>query len=146
MSDPAVHDFLAKAHAAAMAMLENASYVQGELDAVSLSDGHRARAEEVCLALLGAKHDVVHDLSEMDDLLAAGEAPKVLRARAERIADRLRGEASGLHALVLELQEARGSDVGKTLAYVLVSESAANILRAIHEASEALAAIPSGGD
>ncbi len=136
---------MAKAHAAAMAMLENASYVQGELDAVMMSAEHRARTEAVCQSLLGAKHDVIHDLSEMDDLLAAGAAPSVLRARGERIVGQLREEAAGLDGLVAELRAVSALDVGRKLAYVLIAESAANVLRAIHETAEALAAIPSGG-
>ncbi len=145
MSDPTVHDFMAKARACALVMAENASYVQGELDAVVLSAEHRARTEAVCQSLLGTKHDVIHDLSEMDNLVAAWEAPSVLRARGERIAGRLREEAAGLDGLVAELRAVSALDVGRKLAYVLIAESAANVLRAIHETDEALAAIPSGG-
>ena len=50
-------------------MLDNALYIKGEVDNVDMSKKLRADTEQICESLIGTKHDIIHELSELDDVL-----------------------------------------------------------------------------
>ncbi len=139
-----VHAFMSRAHTCAMVLLGNASYIEKELDAVRISDERRAETGLVCQTLIGTKHDIVTEVSEMHDLLGEAAAPTVILERAERIVRWFQEDMGKLNALVMGLATDMEADPGSAGAYVLVAESASNILSAFKETVEALACLQAG--
>lgn len=119
-------------------MLANAMYVERELPNVKLSPELRERTERVFSTLVGTKHDVYSELAEYDDLVDAGAPEAELDRRLERMVRWLGEDVDELDSLVRALEDAHRDDPGVTAAYVLVTESAANVLRAFAAARDAV--------
>ena len=51
-----------------MQMLENAAYIEQELPKIEIAEEGRRQILEVCSALVGTKHDVITELSDLEDL------------------------------------------------------------------------------
>jgi len=116
-----------------MIMLETASYIQAELPHVQISDELQSQAKEVTDALIGTKHDVISELFELDDLLrATPPSSSEIASRLNRIIRWLWEDVSRMHELVMALDSAKKQDPAFALAYVLVAESAANVLNAFN--------------
>lgn len=136
MATSQLQAFLSTAATAAHDMLANATYVQGELPMLGLAESLRTPIAAACSALIGTKHDVVSELAELRDLAEPATSTLVQR-RVERIARWLAEDLPQLHAVVESLDAARGSDAIAATVYVLVAESAANVLRAVGKAATA---------
>ncbi len=122
---------MTEAHNCAMEMLANASYIQKELPNVDMPDSLRAMTEKVCSGLVGTNFDIVSELSELDELLGAPESEtRVIDTRVNRIVAWLRDDINQMHELVTALDSASKEDSAYALAYMLVAESGANILKA----------------
>ena len=104
-------------HAAASAMRANAAYVRQHLGEVALSDEHRA----LVLALCSSWEVLYFDL--IDDELGAGLAERWTR-----------GVIEEQHRVVNVLDAVVRGDPLAASAYVLVSEGAANVLKAYRRA------------
>ncbi len=137
MTESAMRDFLEAAHDCAMAMLGNASYVQGELPNVEIAKKLRSRIESVCSSMIGTKHDIITELSEMDELLSSDPVSPQVSVRVDRIVKWLGEDVSALHRLVTDLKTACQRDSACGSAYVLVMESATNIVSAFNRAKAA---------
>jgi hypothetical protein len=84
----------------------------------------REQTEKVCGDLIGTKHDVVHEAFELDDLLESNASEERTLARIDFIGRLLHEDIKiKLHRVVKSIQAA-----GDTIAYVLVAESATDIL------------------
>jgi hypothetical protein len=131
----------------AMEMLENAQFIEAELPNVALPRKLRARTLKVTSSLVGTKHDIISELFKFDELRNSGAADSVLAERLDRMIRRLGEDVSKLHDLVLSLKTAHTSDPTLDTAYVLVIESATNILRSYENACRILGKPvgPSGG-
>jgi hypothetical protein len=146
MNVSALEILVTEARNCAMAMLENAMYIRGELASVSMSDALRARTQEMCDSLVSTKHDVIHELFELDDLVASDPSASAIPRTVERIVAWLGEEVAPMHELVMALDSAREKDPAHGAAYVLVVESAANILVAFNRTKAAAAPLLVGGD
>jgi hypothetical protein len=129
-----------------MAMLDNAMYISGELANVYVSDALRARTQEVCDSLVSTKHDVTHELFELDEIVASDPSASAVRRYVERIVAWLEKEVTPMHELVMALESARTRDPAYGAVYVLVIESAANILVSLNRTKAAAATLLAGGD
>jgi hypothetical protein len=133
----AVRAVMAAARECALEMLENANYIQAELPNVEMPDELREMTERVCSELIGTKHDVISELSELEDLLE-GEAPREeVDKRTSRIVAWLGDDINKLNELVSALHAAKEEDPSHSLAWVLVAESASNIFGAFAATAEA---------
>ena len=119
------------------AMLENAIFIQQELPNVRMDDPTRAATAELCAQLIGTKHDVVHELFDLDDLLSGGATEKRIASAIARIMDWLRRDIRQMHELVTALEAAAKRDRACSSAYMLVSESAVNILNPFNKVKKA---------
>ena len=128
---------LARIRDCAAAMLANAMYVERELPNVTLPPELRKRTEGVASALVGTKHDVFSEIAEYDDLVEAGAAEAELDRRLERMVRWIGEDVEELAALVRALEEAHRNDPEVGASYVLVTESAANVLQAFGRVREA---------
>ncbi len=132
----ALTEFSAKAHACAMQMLENAAYIEQELPKIEIAKEDRRQILEVCSALVGTKHDVITELSDLEDLDLWPGAEEI-QNRVKRIMGWSAEELPKLHGLVQTLQVGSSQDRGSGLAFLLVAESATNVLKAFSEMSDA---------
>lgn len=132
----ALTEFSGKAHACAMQMLENAAYIEQELPNIEITEESRRQILEVCSALVGTKHDVITELSDLEDLHLWPGADEI-QNRVKRIMGWSAEELPKLHGLVQALQVGSSQDRGNGLAFLLVAESATNVLKAFSEMSDA---------
>ena len=114
-------------------MLENASYMQRELPNVPIDDSLRRAAEDMCSQLVGTKHDITTEIDELDELLERQPSREEVARYVERIVRWLRDDMAQMHEVVTALDAAAQRDATYTRAFVLISESAANILSAFNE-------------
>ena len=73
MNAAVLQTFIMEARSCARAMLESGTYIEQELPNVSMEASLHAAAAELCTQLVGTKHDIIHELSELDDLVVYGE-------------------------------------------------------------------------
>lgn len=120
---------MSSARECALVMLENATYIQRELPKIHLCDALRARAEQICSHLIGSKHDIISEVCELQEVLDAGPSESEIAKRVERIFRWLEEDTVQLQALVADLEAAHLADPALTPGYVLLVESAANIVQ-----------------
>jgi len=136
LDEAEVQRFLDEARECAMQMLQNAVYILTELDNVQMSNELRVRTRQVCDDLIGTKHDIIHEIFEVDDLLTSKAPSREIVARADRIVRWLGEDVEKMHGVVKALEAAADQDRACGLAYILVSESAVNILRPFYHAQD----------
>jgi hypothetical protein len=132
MNESAVHAVMTEARNCALVMLESAIYIQSELANVRMNDALRAQTEQVCTALVGTKHDIISELFELDELLGSEVSVSAIRARVNRIVQWFWDDITRMHQLVMALKSASEQEPACGPAYVLVAESATNILNAFN--------------
>ena len=137
MHRSALDQLMEEARNCALMMLDNSNYIRRELANVQMNDALRGQTEQLCTSLLGTAHDVMHELSELAELLESQASDAVISSYVDRIIRWLQQDIDSMHQLVtaLESADARGEDCG--LALVLVTESAANILHPFGRAKKA---------
>ena len=126
--------FAGAASSCAFSMMENAAYIEGELPNVKVSEALRAEVLEVCSRLIGTKHDVQSEIGELLDLTESPDSA-VVQVRVARIERRLADDLPTLNGVVQSLERAAATDGGS--AYILVAESAVNILDSCTETTAA---------
>ncbi len=137
MKEFAVHAVMTEARNCALVMLESANYIQGELDNVRMNDTLRAQTEQVCTALVGTKHDIISELLELDEFLGSETSVSLICSRVNRIVQWFRDDITRMHQLVLALKSASKQDPACRGAYILVAESATNVLNAFNRTKTA---------
>ncbi len=120
-----------------MAMLDSGTYIERELPNVRMDEATRSTAITLCSQLVGTKHDVIHELFDLDDLLKEGATDERITSAITRIIRWLWEDISQMHALVTSLEAAGRLDPEYKIAYVLVAESAVNILNPYFRAQAA---------
>ena len=115
-------DFCSAAHACGMSLMSNAEYVQKELPTVELPTDIRTSIESLCADWIGTKHDVIHELDEL-------KGSQNIEERVRRIMRWLGEDMAKLQEQVRKLDDLARSQDRFRLAYLLVDESAGNILR-----------------
>jgi hypothetical protein len=128
--------FISAAESCAHEMLSTASYIEGELPSLRLPPPYVKSIAEVCSSLVGTKHDVISELHELGEL-SADRASETVQDRVERIHAWLGEELPKLHKLVKSLESASQSQPEIGTAYILVAESAVNILMSFGKVTDA---------
>lgn len=124
-----------------MTMLESGTYIQRELPKVRIDEAIRATVLELCSRLIGTKHDVVHELSELDDLLSNDATDETVTRKTSLIIHWLWEDIGQMHEIVTQLEAVAHEDPACGSAYILVAESAVNILHPFNRAKTAADAI-----
>jgi hypothetical protein len=122
-------------------ILANASYILAELQNEQLPEPLRQYITGQCDALFSTRHDIMTELAEIEDQRGTGVKPGVLLARLKRAITWLEEDLSALHLDITELQEFSTRNPAAAPAYILVAESATNILNAFHRAKTAVDSI-----
>jgi hypothetical protein len=128
-----IREFQAHTRKCAVQMMMNALYIQRELPNVQMNDELRQRTVDLCGTLIGTKHDLVTEIFELDEVLEAGASNEVVLRRVNRMVQWAGEDTLKMHEIVMALAEDAKKDVMNVGAYLLVSESAVNILNPLHE-------------
>jgi hypothetical protein len=128
-----VLEFLGHTRECAVQMMMNAMYIQKELPNVRMSDELRQRTEKLCSVLIGTKHDLVTEIFELDEKLGSGADNVEVLRRINRMVQWAGEDALQMHEIVMALDAELERGVMDGGAYLLVSESAVNILNPLHE-------------
>jgi hypothetical protein len=102
-------------------------YIQKKLPTLDLADIQQSAIVQICSTLVGTKHNVVSELFDLQDIQGV-VAPGVIRQRIERIVQMVIEDLTRLHEVVQSLEMATVSDRRAGLAYLLIAESATNML------------------
>lgn len=137
MNANSVNDTMAAIHRCAMAMMENGAFIQEELPGLSMGDDFRASIKEVCASLIGTKHDVVHELFELQEEIEAGVGDAKVLSKFDRMFNWIQDDLSLVDELVQRIDAAADEDPALGIVRILVMESALNILNAFNEAKDA---------
>ena len=117
----------------AVQMMMNALYIQKELPNVRMSDELRQRTVGLCSTLIGTKHDLVSEIFELDERLQDGASNEEVLRRIDRMVQWAGEDALKMHEIVMALDAELQKGVMDGGAFLLVSESAVNILTPLHE-------------
>ena len=128
--DQLLGQFSGAASACAMSLMTNAGYILKELANVQLPEDALTHVEKLCNDWIGTKHDVMHELGELDDQVNVVD-------RVRRIMSWLSEDIVKLQNQVRELESLANRDERFKLAYLLVGESGGNVLRSFVAAGEA---------
>ena len=112
-----------------MQMMENAAYIQKELPSLDMPESLRAQIEELCAGLIATKHDMVHELGEMDGPLTS--VPYQIEPWMERLHRWMKESIFSIDRCVQAVDEAVTNGKASDLVLMLVMESATNIMSAV---------------
>ena len=121
--------FITAASACSMSLMSNAGYILKELPNVELPTEIQAQVESICSDLIGTKHDVVHELGELQEC-------SNLDDRVRRIMSWFSEDVIKVREMVENLDALAKSDRRYGSAYLLVAESGANILKSFVPAGQ----------
>lgn len=125
-----VQSFVTAARHCAGVILESASFIQKELVNVRIDADLKEQLERICTQMIATKHDVVHEIFEIAEALDSGTEPSEIQSRISNITSWIVEDIKDLHQIVMALDATSKEDRGCSLAYMLVSESATNVLHA----------------
>ena len=128
-----IREFQAHTRECAVQMMMNALYIQRELPNVQMNDELRQRTVDLCGTLIGTKHDLVTEIFELDEALEKGAGNVEVLRRITRMVQWAGEDALKMHEVVMALDAELQKRVMDGGAYILVSESAVNILTPLHE-------------
>lgn len=138
MNETNVRTVRREAGTCALAMLENATFIENELPNVQMDGSTRAATLALCSQLVGTKHDIFHELHELDDLIDTEAGEDRITRKAAMIVRWLGQDVTQMQELVTTLEAAAAKDSACQGAYILVAESAGNILAPFDFARAAL--------
>ncbi len=140
-TNPNLQIFASAAHGCAMQMMSNATYIQTELPSLTLPKEAKDQITTLCDSLIGTKHDVVSELFELSEVSESSNSPAEIKKRVKMIIQWLWETIMEVHQVVQSLQTAAGADPQFSIGWLLVSESATNILHPFNRAAEAADAL-----
>lgn len=126
-----INRFLTEARACAMQMMENGSYIQKELPPLTMTDALREKLNALCTDLIGTKHDLIHEIFEIDELMATSPESPAIAGGIERMRQWIFETAQALQNNIEDIQEATQTGTADFLLQMLVMESSVNILNSI---------------
>jgi hypothetical protein len=133
--------FASAAQSCAMQMMSNAAYIQTELPNLTPPEGTKEKIAALCESLIATKHDVISELFELSEVSEASSSQSNIVKRVEMIIQWLGETIMEMHQVVQSLQTVSESDVQFFGSWLLVVESANNILEPFNRASQAADAL-----
>ena len=128
--NPQLLTFSQAARECAMQMMRNATYIQRELPKLELPEPINIKIKAVCDSLIGTKHDVMTELFELADetLTDASQVPR----KVQRIVQWLSEPIGEMNEVVIYLQVSLQTNSKLFATFLLVTESATNIVNAFN--------------
>lgn len=124
--------FVLRARDCVAAMLTNGKFILQELPSVPMDELLRRRARMACACLLGARHDLIAGLFELDDRAASGASDAEIVQRVRRLVGWAREDVTPIAELARRLDRSGGHTDDLELASILLMESAGNIVIAFN--------------
>lgn len=140
-TNPKLQIFASAAQNCAMQMMSNAAYIQTELPKLTLPEGAKTQISTLCDSLISTKHDVISELFELSEVSESSASPEEIKMRVERIIRWLWETILEMNEVVQSLQTASEADAQFFGSWLLVVESANNILEPFNRASQAADAL-----
>ena len=106
------------------------SHSPRSINCLAWSNQIRIQIESMCASLISTKHDVISELFELAELSATSSSPSELIPAADRIVEWFQEAIGEMKQVVQSLQASAQTNVGVDLCFVLIAESAINILSA----------------
>ena len=129
------------AHQCAIQMMENATYISKELPSVDMPEAIKAKTQTMCASLIETKHDIITELFELEEEAKTASASSDLIPHVDLIVKWLAETTREMCDVVDALREAGEKDERFILGYMLLSESAINVLNAFNPAADAARAM-----
>jgi len=137
-SDPSnLQQFLSEAQDCAVAMKNTAAYIENELPNVSIEEPTLSKLIALLPRLAGTGHTVYESVTLLHALQIPAGKKIDQRGLISDVVQRTSSVLLELNEIVGSLSEASQRDPTRSLAFVLVAESAVNILNPFHRASAA---------
>jgi hypothetical protein len=131
-------------------MVDSAIFITSELPNVQIDDSLRAATTTLCSHLVDAKQNAVNGIHGLDELLRDDPSDERIMWSVRFIVSGLRHAIVRMHELVESLRAAAERDPACSGAYILVAESAVNIMKPFNRASAAADSLtdtsPAGDD
>ena len=131
-----IRSFQEEARECAAQMTANGGYIQQELGNVRMNDELRTRTQELCTDFGALHFDLLSEILDINRLLEEDDSNDEILGRVELIEKWAQDEMLKMHGIVQELDAAAETDVMKVGAYLLLSESAVNILKPLRRMRE----------
>ncbi len=122
-------------------MMSNAAYIQTELPSLTLPKEAKDQITTLCDSLIATKNDVVSELFELFEV-SESSSPSNINERVKMIIQWLWETIQEMNVVVQSLQPASETDAQFFGTWLLVVESANNILVPFNRASQAADALP----
>ncbi len=113
-----------------MQMMENSSYILKQLPSLQMPDVLRRQLETLCSDLIGTKHDLVHEIHEVDELTMTSPGASAIRNGVERMCQWIDEANMQFKDGVETVHEAVITGEVEGLLSLLLTESGINILNA----------------
>ncbi len=140
-TNPKLQIFASSAQSCAMQMMSNAAYIQTELPSLTLPKEAKDQITTLCDSLIGTKHDIISELFELSEVSESSASTDEINKRVERIIRWLWETILEMNEVVQSLQTASETDAKFSIGWLLVAESANNILEPFNRASQAADAL-----
>ena len=118
-------------------MMSNAAYIQTVLPNLTLPEGTTEKIAVLCDSLIATKHDVISELFELSEVSESSTSPEEITKRVKRIIRWLWETILEMNEVVQSLQTASETDAKFSIGWLLVVESATNILDSFNRAAVA---------
>jgi hypothetical protein len=137
MQPASLGPFILQARDCVAAMLSNARYILQELPTVPMDDLLRQRTRNACALLIGARHDLIKELFDLDDRAAEGASGSEIVERVQRIVSWAREDVAPIVELATRIDQDAGHAGEASLTGILLLESAGNIANAFNAMQQA---------
>lgn len=119
-----------------MQMMANGSYILNELPSLRMPDALREKLEVLCNELIGTKHDLIHEIFEVDELMAETPDSSCIRQRIDRMNQWMLEANMRFKDTVEATHEAVSAGNSDFVISILLMESSINILNAVPQMPE----------
>lgn len=127
-TSPELIRFACETQDCAMQMMANAAYIQNELPNLEMPDSLRDQITTLCSDLIGSKHDLVTEGTELEEAMADDASLDRISRRVKMILGWIQDDVSSIHECAGAVNEAVKCGTVDAIVAMLIMESAANIL------------------
>lgn len=129
--------FCSAAEVCALTMLDNADFIAKELPSIGIDEHYKKEIENVAASLADTKYEVCEILGSFNER-SHSAASDITQGRVAKVYRMLYLEIPKLRELVFSLESASKGQENIDSAYILVAESAMNIVESYNKVSEAV--------
>lgn len=131
-TDPQIiHQYLDESRYCAMLFMATGTHIQKELPPMTMSDELREKLNALCTDLIGTKHDLFHEIFEIDELLSTSPDAPDVAAGVERMQNWMMMSAHSFRESVDEVDKAVKERTAEFLVQMLLMSCTITILNSI---------------